>query len=81
MEKGWFYLEKLRIIVEYGVCCNGKLEGAGRGGIWNVEIHVSICQLWFCPFKRCKTSSSHWACTTDGGLCLWYWSFSKLETV
>lgn len=29
MEKEWFYLEKLRIIVEYGVCCNGKWEGGG----------------------------------------------------
>lgn len=27
MEKEWFYLEKLRIIVEYGVCRNGKQEG------------------------------------------------------
>ena len=30
MEKEWFYLEKLRIIVEYGVCCNGKWEGGGE---------------------------------------------------
>ena len=42
MEKEWFYLEKLRIIVEYGVCCNGKWEEGER---WDMKCR-NTCQYF-----------------------------------